>query len=72
MTEAENIKKYFTSTRSEILKVHAIERISGVPHTTLKFFLDGRRGLPKHHEEAIVRTLSIFGYEPVESDHQFL
>ncbi|RIV20354.1 hypothetical protein DYU11_20090 [Fibrisoma montanum] len=64
MTESENLKAYFTANRRKLVSVKAVEVMAGVPASTLKHFLDNRRGIPEHHLENIVNVLAIIGYQP--------
>lgn len=72
MKESEKIKSFFTPLRRQIMSVNEIERASGIPPGTLKHFLDERRGLPQHHEEAIVRIIEVFGYEAIGMKHRII
>ncbi|RYC70721.1 hypothetical protein [Spirosoma sordidisoli] len=66
MTEAENLKAWFTENRRKLVSVKAVEEMAGVPASTLKHFLDGRRAIPEHHLENIENVLSTIGYQSIE------
>lgn len=72
MTESEHIKAFFTENRKDLIKLHRVEIMAGIPRNTLVYFLEDKRGLPQHHQDAIVRVISIVGYQPPTNDHQFL
>lgn len=69
VSESENLKSWFTENRRKLVSVKAVEEMAGVPLSTLKHFLDNRRGIPEHHLENIVNVLSIVGYEPIEQNN---
>ncbi len=72
MTEAENIKQFLSGNRRELISIRKLEKLSGLPDSTLNKFLRSERDLPDHHLQNIVRFLLLVGYQPITNDHQFL
>ena len=56
------ILQFFTSPRTELLSISAIESAAGIPSRTLYKFLKGTRGLPKKHREPLIEILKKVGY----------
>ncbi len=72
MTESDHVKEFLSGTRRELISINKLEKLADIPAGTLKFFLNGKRGLPDHHLQNIVRFLLLVGYQPATNDHQFI
>ncbi|GAB4047669.1 hypothetical protein [Spirosoma litoris] len=68
MNEIENIKAFFTENRRKVMRVKAIEELSGVPKNTLLNLLTIDRAIPQRHIENLINVLKLFGYRPLDAE----